>query len=327
MPDSQRLVMEMLRWASAAGAAALNYVEARELLRDARGRTAGVAATDVETGERFELRAPVVVNCAGPWSREVAARLDRDLPELFRPSVALNLLLDRPAPSTAALALAPPGRGDRTYFLHPWKGRLFAGTYHAPWDGGPDRPLDARLVSRFLEDLSRALPGAGLGERDVLRVTWGLLPARRAGTAELAVREILRHHGDDGGPEGLYSVSGVKFTTARRVAEKVLRRVLAPSGRALPLPSLAARPAPAGWPDAERLEQLLERDPAAAGALVVRLAREESARHLDDLMLRRTDWGADPARGRRLAGRVAALTGWDEARRRLEVAVLERAIG
>jgi hypothetical protein len=42
---------------------------------------------------------------------------------------------------------------------------------------------------------------------------------------------------------------------------------------------------------------------------VRRLAREESVRHLEDLMLRRTDWGLDPAAMAGLGARVARLLG------------------
>ena len=42
---------------------------------------------------------------AGPWTRDLATRFDRDLPHLFRPSLAFNLLLDRPAPIDGGLAV------------------------------------------------------------------------------------------------------------------------------------------------------------------------------------------------------------------------------
>ena len=36
---------------------------------------------------------------------------------------------------------------------------------------------------------------------------------------------MILGHGDHGGPAGLFSVSGVKYTTSRLVAEKTMRRV------------------------------------------------------------------------------------------------------
>jgi glycerol-3-phosphate dehydrogenase len=55
---------------------------------------------------------------------------------------------------------------------------------------------------------------------------------------------VIHDHGAEGGPEGLLSVSGVKLTTSRAVAEKVLARVFAHRGEQLPAPGWIERPAP-----------------------------------------------------------------------------------
>ena len=127
MPDSQRIVMELLRWATHLGAATLNYVEATEVLRDGQ-KVTGIAAADRLNDGAYTYQAAVVINAAGPWCRDLAARFDRDIPALFKPSIAWNALIDRPALSTYALAVAPKKPGARTYFLRPWKGRFLAGT-------------------------------------------------------------------------------------------------------------------------------------------------------------------------------------------------------
>jgi glycerol-3-phosphate dehydrogenase len=54
------------------------------------------------------------------------------------------------------------------------------------------------------------------------------------------------------------------------------------------------------------------------------LARDEAVQHLDDLMLRRTEWGADPRNARRLGVRVAQMMGWSGGRAEEELARLDR---
>ena len=93
VPDSQRLILEMLHWAAAYGARAINYAVARRLVVEG-GSVVGVATPDLATGTDCEFRAPVVVNGAGPWCRQVARAFDRDVPELFLPSLGFNVLLD-----------------------------------------------------------------------------------------------------------------------------------------------------------------------------------------------------------------------------------------
>ncbi len=291
MPDSQRVIMAILHWAVSSGAAALNYVEAERLLVENR-EVCGVVGRDTRSNQWFEFRAPVVVNCCGPWSSEIAERFDRAAPELFRPSLALNVILDIEPPFKTAVAVTGKQKGARTYFLYPWKGRVLAGTYHAPGNRAAaeaEPPVDE--AECFLAELRDAIPGLGASMDHVLRILWGLLPVKRAGTVELTVRERILDHASSGGPQGLYSVSGVKFTTARRVAEKVLGLIKRKAGERLP-PLVSEEPpeigTPLPWPEFQRL---IGDDPSQARAIARRIVEEEAVVELSDLLLRRTDWG------------------------------------
>jgi glycerol-3-phosphate dehydrogenase len=309
MPDSQRLLMEMLRWAVAAGAKATNYVEATGVLR-AGDRVKGIEAVDRETGDRVEFRAPIVVNCAGPWVSGVATAFDRYVSGLFHPSCAFNLLLDRKAPAAEAVAVSPRS-GSGTYFLHPWKGMILAGTAHRARSEVGIPPTEQE-IHEGLADLNSCLPGSDLGVSDVLRVHWGTVPAVREGAPDMSKRPVLHDHAAAGGPSGLFSVSGVKFTTARLVAERTLRLVAARAGRTLSEPSSVPRPAPAPWLDASAFGALVRSDPEAASAQVRSIRDEEAVMKVDDLLLRRTDWGMDPRVGVELERVVRSAPDWRE---------------
>lgn len=297
--STARLLLEALRWSCASGARCLNYVEAREL-RVEEGIVRGVDSRDRARGEEvLFFRAPVVVNAAGPWAPAVARAFGSSVPDLYPPSIAFNLLLDREPPSEACVAVEPEG-GGRTYFLRPWRGKLLAGTWHGPWKEGPDRvgPGEERIEA-FLEDLRRCAPAFDIAPEEVIRVYAGLMPAAEEGTAELATRDVLHDHGAVGGPRGLYSVAGVKYTTARSLAERLLRRIygerLPPVGRRGPSPT--ARPAVdeerAHLWEAGRARDLHRDDPERLRRLATTLAREEAVVTLDDLLLRRTEWWMD----------------------------------
>ncbi|HKI04910.1 MAG TPA: FAD-dependent oxidoreductase [Thermoanaerobaculia bacterium] len=309
--DSHRLVIELLRWACRCGARALNYVEAVEL-RVEDGKVRGLRAVDRESGRSFELEGRAVVNCAGPWVGRTARRFDRDRPGLFQPVLAFNLLLDREPPSSVAVAVASREPGAQTWFLVPWKGRLLAGTAYAPAteealrDGMPGAPQ----IEGFLRELNAAMPGLDAAGDQVLRVLWGRLPAAAAGSTVPASRPVIQDHGSDGGPRGLVSVSGVKLTTARTVAGKVLA-VLEAGGALKP----AARPAEVERPAAdpplslEELTRLAGEDWGAARDHLRGLVERQSVVRLEDLLLRRTDWGIDPERGE-AAARLCESLGW-----------------
>ena len=90
MPMPHRLLVEMLHWSTACGATTLNYAEATSLPCKERRRL-GVTVVDRISGEEALFSAPVVVNTSGPWCRETAMRLDRDIESLHQVSVGFNV--------------------------------------------------------------------------------------------------------------------------------------------------------------------------------------------------------------------------------------------
>lgn len=306
VPEHQRLVMELLRWSCAEGGAALNYVEAEDLLQH-NGRVRGVRARDRAAGSVHEFRAPVVVNVAGPWCRQLAQRFDRDYPPLFRRRLLLfNVLFRRKALGECALALVPPQRPGHTYFVHNWKGRMLAGTGEVLLNEG-DGPLPRpEHVAAFIGDMNDAVPELELGEKDVERVYPGILPTTPGG--KQARREVIVEHGDHEGPAGLYSVSGAKYTTARYVADRALRRIF---------PQAARRKAPAPPAEANSGRGCFPYDwnPAAPEMAALKaLAEEEAVVHLDDLLFRRCGLGENRRRCLELLPRLRPLLAWSEPR-------------
>ena len=329
MPNSQRLLVEILRWSCEYEATTLNYVEARRLLTTKEG-VAGVMAIDQGTGECHEYKARVIVNACGPWCRDMARRFDRDKPTLFRSSIAWNVLLNREPLSDHGVAVAPKKPGGRTYFLLPWKAKLLAGTGHAPWFGCQEKPMPpTEDLQEFLNDLNLAVPSLELDQNDILYVFAGLLPVTIVGTVDLAIREVIFSHGVNGGPRGLYSISGVKFTTARLVAEKTLRQIFPENQVSQDTEKTAFRPPQ----DAQSERGIFNfdwsppaKDPKWKDALQL-LIVEEAVQHLDDLIFRRTTLWENPSRALEIAPLVCELFDWDDARCREEIERVTQKLG
>jgi glycerol-3-phosphate dehydrogenase len=327
LPESPILIKEILRWCVGQGAMALNYTAARSLTLQA-GRVSGVEAEDLHLRKVFEFRSPTVVNAAGPWCRQVAAALDRDHPELFAHSKAWNVLFDRPAPAASVLAVAPHGPGARTYFLLPWKGRLLAGTGHAPCEspGRRGRPT-AQELHDFISDINKAVPGLGLHEADAKRVFCGLLPAVRQGSDDLADRSVIVDHGRQGGPRGLFSVSGVKFTTARRVAEKTMHRLF--PGVAASVPFNSTTLDEAALISLKRSVLPLNGEGSGFGFDIPLenledIVRSESVVNLQDLVFRRTNLWEHPGKALEASALVGRMFGLDRDQIAAEVTLMKR---
>jgi glycerol-3-phosphate dehydrogenase len=236
-----------------------------------------------------------------------------------------NVLLNKPAPAKSAVAVSKHGNKGHAYFLVPWKGKLFAGTGQKPWlasvnvEGGP-MPSKGQL-DEFLGDINGAVPGLNADLDDILYITAGLLPAKRAGSDRLAVREVIYDHSKDGGPKGLWSISGVKFTTSRLVAEKTIRKVFpgkqieADMGRQELAGGIQAGIFDFNW-EPSKANGAWQKD-------MRKIIETEAVVHLDDLVLRRTTLWDNPERALNIATDLGNLFAWDEARRDLEIQTLK----
>ncbi len=318
----QRLLMEVLRWAHACGGSSLNYVEASELIVEG-GSVAGLTARCRETDEVVTIPTSTVVNCAGPWAQRLAVAFDRKTPEFFSSSLAFNVLLDRHPLAATALAITPKSPNGHTYFLVPHDDHMLAGTIHAPWSGDGAPTPSRELLSKLLRDLNNAVPSFRLEFNDILRVDAGILPARRPGSARPSRMPTLYEHGRHGGPRGLISVLGVKYTTARAVGEMALRALCDCERRPLPDYVSTDRPQPTtDWDLRDFPEpRLTACDEFVRG--LRGLIERENVVHLDDLLLRRTDWCRDPREFTRIASIVAEALGWSKERLQFELRRME----
>ncbi len=288
MRSSERVLIEVLHWACSLGARALNYAEVREVKLQA-GEIRGLQIEDRLTGERFGITADRICNCTGSLARAFAARHDRDYAQLFVPSLAFNVLFDCERLSDDALAVAAPDAGAPVYFLCPAPFGIWAGTEHV---GRPDGCLDPTVTEAellaFIGRINRAIPAARLTLGNIRKVFSGLLPVRTPLQTDLTAREAIIDHGSRGGPKNFFSVTGIKFTTAREVGQKA---VDAMAGTA-PSQKQEAGPPTISWAtkwltDAEQTAGMPSDE---AERMIRAVAAEESVTSADDFSLRRTNW-------------------------------------
>ncbi len=322
MPECHRVLMEVMHWAAESGAAALNYVEVDKLIQSGR-RVTGVIASDKISGVQHEFRAPVVVNAAGPDSVRLLKRFGIDMPKLFRPSWAWNLLFDRESLSRSALAIQPPTPGGRMYFVHSFGGRLFAGTGHAPAKADDVSILaSSDEVLAMIGDLNCAIPGLRLEASEINRVFAGRLPVKHPGSIELADTATLVNHAKQTGIDGLFTVSGVKYTTARSTAAALIRLIVEslgdhPARRETALPS---RPTPVEFD----LRSDSIATPQNRESRLRYMIEAEAPTSLEDLLMRRGNLADDKSMAEYLADDACSAFGWDNERSKLEKTSLLR---
>ena len=311
--DADRLT---LAWAIAAthhGASLANYVDATSLILEG-GRAIGAQATDCLSGRKLEIAARLVINATGGAVDRLlgASGLVFGVPMLK----AMNLVTDREAPAAALGARGPSGRA---LFTVPWKGRALFGTWQSSKPCAPDdTSISGDEVRSFITEINQAFPSVALTPQHVTLVHRGVVPAvlRADGRASLEGHEQVCDHADRG-VEGLITVAGTKYTTARAVAERVTNRICAKLGQP-PVPCRTA-------------ETPLPFSNGATDVLLTQAARQEMVMTLEDAVVRRTPLGALGLPGHDILEHAAAVVGdalgWDAARRGAEKDAIGRFYG
>jgi glycerol-3-phosphate dehydrogenase len=309
--NGERLTLSFAKAAAGCGAALANYVEAIGPLK-LGDRLAGVTARDNLTGQQLDVRARILVNAGGPWA---ATLFDRPGVRTGWPLLkAMNVVTSRPARKAALVGAT---RAGRALVLLPWQGRTIVGTSESSDLRQPD-DQDARQdeVATFLAEINETFPALGLKQDDVTLVHRGIVPAvMTGGRVSLLGQSRIIDHGRDGHGRELISVIGVKYTTARVVAERTVDLIL----RKLSRPADPCRTAATILPDAG-LDDRGPLDPIAHAI------HEEMAHTLTDVVVRRTGPGALGYPGDVVANDVAArmrqLLGWSDARMDKELEAL-----
>ena len=217
--EADRLTFSFAVAAAQHAAVLANHVEAVALLVDGQ-RAVGVRARDAVSGREIEIGARVTVNATGA---NVNTLLDAVGASIRLPMVkAMNLVTGRDA---GEAALGGQTSGGRSLFLVPWRGRALFGTWQST---SPCRPDDTGIVEAdvvsFISQLNEAFPSLDLRPADVTMIHRGIVPAVAAtGGYSLERHEQVRDHAKHGARaiEGLVSVVGAKYTTARAVAERI----------------------------------------------------------------------------------------------------------
>ncbi|MGI9302371.1 MAG: glycerol-3-phosphate dehydrogenase/oxidase [Gammaproteobacteria bacterium] len=228
--NSERLVLAFIMTAVRQGAHAHNYVTAKEYIVE--DRTArGVLAQDRFSGRQHEIIGDAIVDCTGPWAlRDTTFRRWVGPEQEARLAKAINLVVDRQV-ADCALGVKTTASGDgRLLFVTPWRHGSIVGTWYSAHAGSPDDlSITTDELAHYLAQINDALPSLNLTATDVTFAHVGMLPATQgpsvSGEPPLCKKPALMCAEEHGGPAGLYGVQGVKYTTARRVAQQVVDKL------------------------------------------------------------------------------------------------------
>jgi len=276
--NTERLLFSILHSATKAGAEAANYVEVIGFEKQ-QNRLVAARAKDVLTGSELAIRAKLFVNTCGPWVDLLLKRLEGRKPnnQKFLPSKTMNLVVKRQLIPEYAVGVSSKfefkdkdaliSKGTRALFIVPWRDYSLVGTTHAPFAGeASDFKITEEDVLTFMNELNAAYPPAALKREDISFFYGGLLPMEPGnghhGDVRLVKHYTLYDHQEEDGWQDLISVVGVKYTTARDVAEKTIDLVFKKLGKQTPRCRTHETPVHGG--EIRRFAEFVNQEPARA---------------------------------------------------------------
>ncbi|MGW4222641.1 glycerol-3-phosphate dehydrogenase/oxidase [Streptomyces bauhiniae] len=351
--DDARFVATLVRTAASYGAKVANRARVTGFLREGE-RVVGVRVEDVEGGGEYEIRARQVVNATGVWTDDTQGLVGERGQFHVKASKGIHLVVpkDRIHSSTGLIL-----RTEKSVlFVIPWGRHWIVGTTDTAWDLDKAHPAASSADIDYLLEHVNSVLAVPLTRDDVEGVYAGLRPllaGESEATSKLSREHTVAHPVPGlvvvaGGKYTTYRVMAEDAVDAavhgldRRVADSVTEEI----------PLLGAEGYPAMWNARERIaersglhvarvEHLLNRygsmadqlldliaaDPTLGEPLryaddylraeIVYAASHEGARHLDDVLTRRTrisietfDRGTRSAR--EAAELMAPVLGWDE---------------
>ncbi len=339
--DDARFVVTLARTAASLGAAVVTGVKGVGLARDAR------EVTGVVVDKGFTIRARTVIAATGVWSDDVSSWLpDARVGLRVKASKGVHLVVPRSAiTGEVGLILRTP---KSVLFVIPWGGHWIIGTTDTEWALDRAHPAaSAKDIEYLLEQVNLVLERP-LTAGDIEGVYAGLRPLLFGERDETSA--LSREHAVVEPLLGLLLVAGGKFTTYRVMAQDVVDRAARRLPGTRPsaterLPLLGADGWHAMWRDradlarrhglsAGAVEHLLERygtltievlalidarpelgqslpgAPEYLCAEVAYAASHEGARHLVDVLARRTRISMETThRGVETARRAAEVMG------------------
>jgi glycerol-3-phosphate dehydrogenase len=224
--DDSRLVLTVLGEAERFGAVCANRLDVTGLL-EVDGHTRGVHVHDLESGERFDLRAANVVNATGVWADQLRPQelaLEAELPRI-RPSRGTHITLSSADLPLVGGAIVPAGAG-RSIFALPWLGHALIGTTDNDYEGEQLEHVEpsGEDIDYLLEAVNSFF-GTALGPERLTGAFAGVRPLISTGDPKKSV-DISRKAELYETSSGMITITGGKLTTWRRMAKMTVDRLV-----------------------------------------------------------------------------------------------------
>lgn len=227
----ERLTLAFIKSAVKFGAQVANYSEVKDFIIEEGKKwktIKGVQVIDKLNNSSLEVKAKMIINCAGPWADILLGKARQKYEdEVLRRSEGIHFITKKLVEKYTFSGATPSAKH---FFLIPYRKHTIIGTTDKEYIGKPDDyKVTKHAIIELLDEVNQSF---GKKEKikyeDIIFTYGGLRPLVEDQTEDVyhSSRKYEITGEKKNGIAGLITVEGGKFTTSRMLAEKAIKKAI-----------------------------------------------------------------------------------------------------
>lgn len=284
--DDSRLGIDIAHTSEANNAILINYISVESLIKE-NGKIKGVVVTDTVSDNIYSIRGSNIINATGVFSKSIMDMDSNKFKSVIRPSQGVHLVVDKTFLKGKFGILVPKTSDGRVLFAVPWLDNVIIGTTDSVVDKPTFNPVATQIEIDFiLENLKNYLEFYPK-RNDIKSVFVGLRPLV-ASNPNSKSKDLSRKHKILVSESGLVSVIGGKWTTYRKMANKVIDIALKRTNLPFVKSDTGNIKIENGLRNIDFSKKSLSHDFFLTKEMIIHYVNNEMALNLDDIMSRRS---------------------------------------
>jgi glycerol-3-phosphate dehydrogenase len=226
--DDSRLAINLAQTAIEQGAVVVNYCGVTDFIKNEKN-IIGVKAVDEIDGNKFEIKAKVVINAMGVFADSLLQLAEGHAEKTIAPSQGIHLVVDKHFFEGDIGMTIPKTDDGRVLFAIPWHDKLLLGTTDTPVEKIEVEPMPLAAEIDFIINHFNRYTSSTINYKDVKAVFVGLRPLAKISDGK-KTSIMPRDHVIRVLPSGLVHVTGGKWTTYRSMAEHAIDKAIQIAG-------------------------------------------------------------------------------------------------
>ena len=284
--DDSRLGIDIALTCESYNAILLNYISVESLIKK-NGKIKGVVANDSVNNNTFSILGEHVINATGVFSKSIMNMDSIKLESVIRPSQGVHLVIDKSFLKGSFGILVPKTSDGRVLFAIPWLEHVIIGTTDSIVEKPSFNPLATQNEINFILENIKNYLEVYPNKNDIKSVFVGLRPLV-ASNSNSKSKDLSRKHKIIVSDSGLVSVIGGKWTTYRKMAEKVIDLTLKNTDLPFIKCNTSNLKIKNGLSNIDFSKESLSDDFFLSKEMIIYYIKNEMALNLDDIMSRRS---------------------------------------